>query len=624
MIRKKKKKDFLDINKNIYDINENIINNEYNLIKISNITYYDINFFKSSNYDYIFNNFDIHSKKSFTILNKYLTVLHDDKYHFIKNIKDTFNIVKQLNYFYNKYDNFMKLQSNNDNNINNNGIITINEFIMLVKDNNCIPFWNDDIKQFSNKIFMPIQQNLEKIDPFETFNYKNWFKTEHFINCSDNNYKSLVVDKIRNFVKQFKNKKTGKIENIIKSNKIKLYFNSNQKSFIKRLYGAYRYFYNRTISYINNYNKLTKSTFYHIKYNDESTKININLKEIKNPFTFYTIRDLIKNNYPSWLKEFNVPSHLIDKAINEATDNYDKCLQKINKKQIFYFKLEHKTKKDKMQTMNIELSMIHSQTNSLFYNLSENSKNKYVFRNIKSSCKFSKYKNICDSSITYNQRLNEFYLNINYEDVKLPNKEILNNKKIGSIDPGIKTFTTIYSDNSIDKIGIGIREKIEKICRDIDILTSKQNKKDDKKYKYNYQKRRSLRKALHRKIKYLDNLKTEMHNKTIKFLCDNYGKIIIPPFETQKMVSESKIDNRTSRSLMNLSYYKFLRKLKNRCKEYDIELAIRPEYYTSKTCTRCGNIKKDLKNADIYKCNICNLHIDRDTNGARNIMLRNI
>ena len=115
-----------------------------------------------------------------------------------------------------------------------------------------------------------------------------------------------------------------------------------------------------------------------------------------------------------------------------------------------------------------------------------------------------------------------------------------------------------------------------------------------------------------------------MHNKTIKFLCDNYGKIIIPPFETQKMVSENKIDNRTSRSLMNLSYYKFLRKLKNRCKEYDIELAIRPEYYTSKTCTRCGNIKKDLKNADIYKCNICNLHIDRDTNGARNIMLRNI
>ena len=71
--------------------------------------------------------------------------------------------------------------------------------------------------------------------------------------------------------------------------------------------------------------------------------------------------------------------------------------------------------------------------------------------------------------------------------------------------------------------------------------------------------------------KYLENLKTELHNKTIKFLCDNYGKIIIPPFETQKMVSENKIDNRTSRSLINLSYYKFLRKLKNRCKEEVME-----------------------------------------------------
>ena len=53
-------------------------------------------------------------------------------------------------------------------------------------------------------------------------------------------------------------------------------------------------------------------------------------------------------------------------------------------------------------------------------------------------------------------------------------------------------------------------------------------------------------------------------------------------------------------------------------------MVIRPEYYTSKTCTKCGNIKHDLKNADIYKCNSCNLKIDRDTNGARNILLRNL
>jgi putative transposase len=129
---------------------------------------------------------------------------------------------------------------------------------------------------------------------------------------------------------------------------------------------------------------------------------------------------------------------------------------------------------------------------------------------------------------------------------------------------------------------------------------------------------------MHRKIKYLSNLKEELHNKTVKYLSDNYGKIIIPPFETQKMVSSEKTNRNLSRSLMNLSYYKFLIKLKNRCKEYDIELMIRPEYYTSKTCGNCGNIKHDLGNADVYNCKKCNIVLDRDTNGARNIMLRNL
>ena len=76
--------------------------------------------------------------------------------------------------------------------------------------------------------------------------------------------------------------------------------------------------------------------------------------------------------------------------------------------------------------------------------------------------------------------------------------------------------------------------------------------------------------------------------------------------------------------MMTVSFYQFTTKLKNKCKENDIELVIRPEYYTSKTCGNCGNIKHDLKNENTYKCLNCNIVIDRDINGARNIMLRNM
>jgi putative transposase len=106
------------------------------------------------------------------------------------------------------------------------------------------------------------------------------------------------------------------------------------------------------------------------------------------------------------------------------------------------------------------------------------------------------------------------------------------------------------------------------------------------------------------------------------YLCDNFGKIILPKLETQEMAC--KFNSNLARSLYNLSNYKFINKLQNRCKEYDIELVIRPEYYTSKTCTRCGWLNHDLKLIDrIFKCKECHLKIDRDMNASRNIMLRN-
>ncbi len=72
-----------------------------------------------------------------------------------------------------------------------------------------------------------------------------------------------------------------------------------------------------------------------------------------------------------------------------------------------------------------------------------------------------------------------------------------------------------------------------------------------------------------------------------------------------------------------LSHYMFKQRLKDKCKEMNKKLEIKEEYYTSKTCTRCGNIKKDLGGVKIYECDRCKMVIERDYNGARNIMLRN-
>lgn len=42
-------------------------------------------------------------------------------------------------------------------------------------------------------------------------------------------------------------------------------------------------------------------------------------------------------------------------------------------------------------------------------------------------------------------------------------------------------------------------------------------------------------------------------------------------------------------------------------------------YNTSKTCSKCGYVNKDLKGAGIFKCPMCGFTIDRQKNASRNI-----
>jgi putative transposase len=50
------------------------------------------------------------------------------------------------------------------------------------------------------------------------------------------------------------------------------------------------------------------------------------------------------------------------------------------------------------------------------------------------------------------------------------------------------------------------------------------------------------------------------------------------------------------------------------------EVVIQDERYTSKTCGLCNNVKHDLGASKRYLCDKCGYDVDRDVNGARNIL----
>ena len=90
--------------------------------------------------------------------------------------------------------------------------------------------------------------------------------------------------------------------------------------------------------------------------------------------------------------------------------------------------------------------------------------------------------------------------------------------------------------------------------------------------------------------------------------------------------SGKKLSKETKREASQLQHYKFKQRLQSACSSMkNCKVLIVSEAWTSKTCGRCGSIKTNLTLKDrIYSCNKCGLSIDRDVNGSRNILLRNI
>ena len=92
--------------------------------------------------------------------------------------------------------------------------------------------------------------------------------------------------------------------------------------------------------------------------------------------------------------------------------------------------------------------------------------------------------------------------------------------------------------------------------------------------------------------------------------------------EIKEVYKKRRLNGRVKFVLNNLSHYKFKLHLLNKCKEYGSELIEVSEEYTSKTCTVCGIQSVKYSKERIKECK-CGYHIDRDINGARNILIKN-
>ena len=116
----------------------------------------------------------------------------------------------------------------------------------------------------------------------------------------------------------------------------------------------------------------------------------------------------------------------------------------------------------------------------------------------------------------------------------------------------------------------------------------------------------------------LDCIRNDYNNKIVNAITRTKLKYIT--IEDLK-VSNMMKNRHLAKAIQEQNFYKIRTKLTNKCKERNIELRLVDTFYpSSKTCSCCGSIKKDLKlNDRIYKCNNCGLEIDRDYNASINL-----
>ncbi|WP_297215046.1 transposase, partial [Thermoplasma sp.] len=122
---------------------------------------------------------------------------------------------------------------------------------------------------------------------------------------------------------------------------------------------------------------------------------------------------------------------------------------------------------------------------------------------------------------------------------------------------------------------------------------------------------------LQRKYRKLKNMREDFLDKVSTAIAKQYDTIIMEDLNVQGMMQNHHI----AKSIGDVSFYVFKQKLKWKAIKYGKSIIEIGRFEpSSKICSKCGNIKNDLKLSDrIYHCNICGLIMDRDLNASKNI-----
>ena len=223
---------------------------------------------------------------------------------------------------------------------------------------------------------------------------------------------------------------------------------------------------------------------------------------------------------------------------------------------------------------------------------------------------------------TVSQKADKYYVSILVEE---DDKKVYKSTNEGlGIDLGVKEFVVcsngikfknINKTSTVKKVEKKLKREQRKLSRKYESLKIRnKNIKEGRATRQNIQKQVVKVQKLHQR---LTNIRTDYINKIVSSIIKQK-----PSYITIEDLAVSNLmkNKHLSKAIASQKFFEFKTKLMFKCKENHIELRIVDRFYpSSKTCSSCGKVKKDLKLSDrVYKCD-CGLTIDRDLNASINL-----
>lgn len=197
-------------------------------------------------------------------------------------------------------------------------------------------------------------------------------------------------------------------------------------------------------------------------------------------------------------------------------------------------------------------------------------------------------------------------------------KEELTDKRLG-IDLGIKNLA-ICSNGQVFK-NINKTQEVKKIEKRLQRL----QRSVSRKYEMNKGVSRfvktsniiKIEKKIQRMHRRLANIrKNHLHQTTNAIVKTKPCKVVMEDLNVKGMMKNRYL----AKAIAKQGFYEFIRQMQYKCEKYDIEFVQADCFFpSSKTCSSCKKIKKDLKLSDrVFKCE-CGNEMDRDLNAAINL-----